>query len=109
MMTQPSSTPRNDAILELSGGRRLAYAEWGDPAGRPVLFVHRSPGSRLFDPGAEATARVRLITVDRPGYGGTDPVTDPSFSVAAEDLSSLVQSLNMTDVDLVGWSGGGQF
>lgn len=109
MTTKPSSTPRKDAILELAGGRRLAYAEWGNPHGRPVVFVHRSPGSRLFDPAAEATAGVRLITVDRPGYGGTDRVTDPTFAAAADDLSSLVQSLDLTDVALVGWSGGGQF
>jgi pimeloyl-ACP methyl ester carboxylesterase len=109
MSTQPSNTPRKDLTLELTDGRRLAYAEWGDPDGRPVLFLHRSPGSRLFDPNPEATAGVRLVTVDRPGYGGTDPVADASFSVVAKDLSALVESLDMTDIALIGWSGGGQF
>jgi pimeloyl-ACP methyl ester carboxylesterase len=109
MTNRPSATPRKDLTLELQGGRSLAYAEWGDPGGRTVLFLHRSPGSRLFDPGPGATAGVRLITVDRPGYGGSDPVADPTFSVVAEDLSSLARSLDLTDIALVGWSGGGQF
>ena len=109
MQTRPTTTPRKDLTLDVPGGRRLAYAEWGDPEGRPVLFLHRSPGSRLFDPDPDATRDVRLITVDRPGYGGTDPVIEPSFSAVAEDLSILVESLDLTDIALIGWSGGGQF
>jgi pimeloyl-ACP methyl ester carboxylesterase len=109
MPTRPSSTPRADLTFELAGGRRLAYAEWGDPDGKPVLFLGRSPSSRLFDPDPDATASVRLITIDRPGYGRTDPVADPTFSVVAQDLAALVQSLDLTGIALVGWSGGGQF
>jgi pimeloyl-ACP methyl ester carboxylesterase len=82
MPTPPSTSPRADLTLDLPSGRTLAYAEWGDPAGEPVLLLHRSPGSRLFDPGPDATAGVRLITADRPGFGGTDPVAEPSFSAA---------------------------
>jgi pimeloyl-ACP methyl ester carboxylesterase len=109
MPTPPSTSPRADLTLALPHGRTLAYAEWGDPAGQPVLFLHRSPGSRLFDPGPDATAAVRLITVDRPGYGGTDPVAEPSFSAAAADLAALGQELDLQGVALMGWSGGGQF
>jgi pimeloyl-ACP methyl ester carboxylesterase len=83
MPTLPSTSPRADLTLDLPGGRTLAYAEWGDPAGKPVLRCT----SRLFDPGPDATAGVRLITADRPGFGGTDPVAEPSFSAAAEDLA----------------------
>jgi pimeloyl-ACP methyl ester carboxylesterase len=109
MPTPPSTSPRADLTLEGPGGRTLAYAEWGDPAGKPVLLLHRSPGSRLFDPGPDATAGVRLITVDRPGYGGTDPVAEPSFSAVAGDLSALAVALGLKEVALMGWSGGGQF
>jgi pimeloyl-ACP methyl ester carboxylesterase len=109
MPTPPSNSPRADLTLEGPGGRTLAYAEWGDPAGKPVLLLHRSPGSRLFDPGPDATSGVRLITVDRPGYGGTDPVAEPSYSVVAGDLSALAEALDLKEVALMGWSGGGQF
>ena len=109
MLPSPSTAPRADRTLDLTDGRTLAYAEWGDPSGEPVLLLHRSPGSRLFDPGAEASAAVRLITVDRPGYGGTDAVSDPSFSAFAQDLSALAQTLDLREIVLIGWSGGGQF
>jgi pimeloyl-ACP methyl ester carboxylesterase len=56
-------------------------------------LMHRSPGSRLFDPGPDATDEVRLITVDRPGYGGTHPVAEPSFAAVAQDLSALAEAL----------------
>ena len=108
-MPTPSTTPRTDLTIDLPNGRRVAYAEWGDPNGSPVLFMHRSPGSRLFDPGPAASAAIRLISIDRPGYGGTAPVADPSFSAVAEDVLGLVEQLDLTGIALVGWSGGGQF
>jgi pimeloyl-ACP methyl ester carboxylesterase len=107
--TPPSAAPRADLTVDLPDGRTLAYAEWGDPAGEPVVLLHRSPGSRLFDPGPDATAAVRLITVDRPGYGRTDPAGEPSFSAVADDLAALAEALDLREVALMGWSGGGQF
>lgn len=69
----------NGKTILLSDGRTLAYAEYGalslskgsDPRGAPVFFFHGIPGSRIFRPPDEITAKmgVRLICVDRPGYG----------------------------------------
>ena len=86
-------------------------AEFGAPDGPAVVLLHRSPGSRLLDPdpGATAAAGVRLICVDRPGYGATDPVSAPTRAAAADDLEAVVAALDLADVALVGWSGGGQF
>lgn len=33
--------------MTLSSGRRLGYAEFGDPTGAPVLSFHGTPSSRL--------------------------------------------------------------
>ena len=65
-MTQP-----NGKKIYLRDGRILSYAEYGDPCGKPIFFFHGTPGSRYFRPPDEITARlgVRLICVDRPGYG----------------------------------------
>jgi pimeloyl-ACP methyl ester carboxylesterase len=52
---------------------------------------------------------VRLITVDRPGVGGTDPVADPTRAAHAADVVALLDALELDAVDVVGWSGGGQF
>jgi pimeloyl-ACP methyl ester carboxylesterase len=62
--------------LPLADGRRLAFCEYGRPDGPPIFFFHGWPGSRLdfaANAHAAATAGVRVIAVDRPGIGGSDP------------------------------------
>jgi pimeloyl-ACP methyl ester carboxylesterase len=103
--------PIADGDLRLADGRLLAWAEWGDPRGSPVVFLHPSPGSRMICPDVQATVLegVRLITVDRPGYGGSDPVADPTLAGFALDLARLVDHLWLGQFPVVGWSGGGQY
>lgn len=35
------------SLVRLRDGRSLAWAEYGDPRGKPVLYFHGFPGSRL--------------------------------------------------------------
>src|SRR5476649_1144614 len=64
MMPRVSATPRASGSVTLRDGRLLAYAEWGDPAGRPVVMFHGNPATRLQCPDEDgsAAAGVRLIT-----------------------------------------------
>src|SRR5215472_13292676 len=61
-------------VIELPGGGSLGYAVFGDPDGVPCFAFHGLSSSRLM-PGwmfpAEllTAAKVRMIGVDRPGYG----------------------------------------
>jgi pimeloyl-ACP methyl ester carboxylesterase len=105
----PATTPTSDHILTRADGRRVAWAEWGDPEGQPVLLVHRNPGSRLLDPDSTATAPAgaRLITIDRPGYGRTDTDAEPTRAAVASDLAAVVGEIGVDEVALIGWSGGG--
>ncbi len=66
--------PDNEGTVRLGDGRLLGYAEWGDPAGAPVLFFHGGGMSRLGAIGESAAGRlgVRLIGLDRPGFGLSD-------------------------------------
>jgi pimeloyl-ACP methyl ester carboxylesterase len=94
-------------------GRTVAVAETGDPAGPAVVFAHPAPGSRLLDPDPDATraAGVRLIAVDRPGYGGSTPVADgvtPTIPSHADDIAAALGALDVSDVAAVGWSAGGR-
>jgi pimeloyl-ACP methyl ester carboxylesterase len=77
----PSSVPAVDQAVVLPDGRTLGHAVWGEPEGSPVLLVGTSPGSRLFCPDMPATvaAGVRLVTVDRPGSGRSDPDPTPAW------------------------------
>ena len=95
----------------LADGRSLAYCEWGNPTGFPVLLVHGGPGSRLLCPDEDATAAagVRLLTVDRPGYGGSDPRPDPSLLGWADDVQALADRLDLERFAVVGFSAGGGY
>lgn len=62
-------------LLRLSDGKKLCYAEYGDPGGVPLLLFHGNPGSRLAwgsMPGTPFLPNVRIIAPDRPGYGRSD-------------------------------------
>jgi pimeloyl-ACP methyl ester carboxylesterase len=103
--------PIADRVLELRDGRSLAYADWGDPGGAPVVLLHGSPSSRLFHPdeAVTAAAAVRLVTVDRPGYGGS--ASDPTRTILgwADDLTELVDALAFERFAIVSHSSGGPY
>jgi len=103
--------PRSDSTVTLADGRRLAYAEWGDPEGKPVFFFHGSPGSRLFCPDepASVTAGVRLITVDRPGVGRSDILVARRWGDWPADVVGLADELGIGRFAVVGWSYGGNY
>lgn len=98
-------------VLRLPDGRALAYREWGDLAGSPVVFVHGSPGSSVWspDPHQDATraAAVRLIAVDRPGFGGSDVLPGLTLGGWAADVAELADGLGLECFAMVGLSGGG--
>ena len=41
------TAPRIDTRIRIADGRRLAFAEYGDPEGKPIMPFHGLPGSRL--------------------------------------------------------------
>jgi Predicted hydrolases or acyltransferases (alpha/beta hydrolase superfamily) len=92
-------------------GRRLAYTEWGLPDGKPVLYFHGSPGSRLWCPDEKATsaARVRLIMPDRPGIGRSDPLEGRTLADWPNDVEVLADALQMSSFAVVGVSAGGPY
>jgi pimeloyl-ACP methyl ester carboxylesterase len=101
-----------DATLRLSDGRLLAYSEWGDPDGAPVFHFHGLPGSRLERWGGEAaygSAGIRLITVDRPGIGRSDPKQHRTLLDWADDIEQLADALTISRFAVTGHSAGGAY
>ncbi|WP_020650673.1 alpha/beta fold hydrolase [Solimonas variicoloris] len=98
--------------LRLADGRRLAYAEYGAPAGKPMLLMHGTPGGRLqartLDQAA-GDAGVRLIAADRPGMGHSDPVANLSYLRYATDVRQLLDHLGLPRITIAAISGGGGF
>lgn len=98
--------------MELSGGRRLRAFETGRADGPLVLFVHGSPGAWndfayvMTDP--VLTARARLVSVDRLGWGGSAAGgLEPRLSEQAAALASLLRSFGEAPAVVVGHSYGG--
>jgi pimeloyl-ACP methyl ester carboxylesterase len=80
---------------------------------RVVVLCHSAPGAGIFDPNpVETRARnVRLLSVDRPGYGGSDPVAAGTWATvasAADDLAAVLDTLHVERVGVAGWSAGGR-
>ena len=98
--------------LELSDGRRLVYAEYGEFDGTPLLFFHGTPGSRRVARWADAAARrrgVRLIAPDRPGFGLSDPQPGRTLGDWPADVAELADALGLGRFAVAGVSGGGPY
>jgi pimeloyl-ACP methyl ester carboxylesterase len=92
-----------DRTLQLRDGRHLAYRDLG--SGRPVIFLHGWCASRLLGP--PPPAGVRLITVDRPGVGGSDRQPGRRLLDWADDLAQLIDALQLDQPAVAGHSAGG--
>lgn len=99
------------STITLRDGRTLAYAEYGDPLGKPVFFFHGIPGSRLFRPPDKVTTRlgVRLICTDRPGSGLSNYQPGRRILDWPKDVCALADSLGVETFHVVGHSGGGPY
>lgn len=99
-----------DSTLTLDDGRKLAFCEWGVPDGRPVFFLHGTPGSRLLRhmvaPGY-LDCGLRVITYDRPGYGRSTRRPGASIAAAAADVAAIGNHLGLERFGVAGVSGGG--
>ena len=100
-----------DDAIRLSDGRRLAYAEWGKPQGSCVFMFHGTPHSRVWCPDETVTAssNVRLVTVDRPGIGGSDVLPRRTFGAWPSDVVELADALRVEKFGVLGWSAGGPY
>jgi non-heme chloroperoxidase len=93
---------------ENSGSIDLYYEDHG--AGQPVVLIHGYPLSgrawdkqipELIDDGR------RVITYDRRGFGkSSQPTTGYDYDTFAADLQTLLETLDLRDVTLVGHSMG---
>src|ERR1051326_6192390 len=79
----------------LRDGRRLSYTIYGSPTGAPIFYFAGWPASRLdwqlFDPNQTMTQRLhlRVIAVDRPGYGDSYAQRGRTLLDCADDLAQL--------------------
>jgi len=111
-MTTLNVTSETDRRIRLRDGRWLAYAEYGDPAGKPLVYAHGTPGSRLCrypDESIALSLGARIIVPDRPGYGLSDFQPGRKLLDWPDDLVQLADALEIDRFAIYGFSGGGAY
>jgi pimeloyl-ACP methyl ester carboxylesterase len=104
-------TDADDELLRLPDGRGVQLWQGGAADGHPVLFFHGCPDTRwAAHSGADAARRagVRLIAVNRPGYGGSDAAASDHLSVA-NDTEAVADLLGLGRFAVLGMSVGGPY
>lgn len=107
----PALQPYEVASLKVSPVHTIAYSQYGNPNGKPVLFVHGGPGggtdpamARFFDPKA-----YRIILVDQRGCGASTPfasLEDNTTYDSVRDFEKLRETLGVEKWQVFGGSWG---
>ncbi|KAD4384491.1 hypothetical protein E3N88_24659 [Mikania micrantha] len=108
------TTPR----IRLQDGRHISYVELGVPkdvAKSKMIYVHCFDCSKYLNPFAGASKTVLeelgvyIVSLDRPGYGESDPDTKRTVKSLALDIEELADQLGLGPKFYVyGFSMGGQ-
>lgn len=96
-------------LLQLRDGRQLSYTDHGAPTGMPVLYFHALNGSRLellLHDERLRTWGIRLIAMDRAGYGQSSFVERDDYRQHVDDVVALVEALQLDRLHIVSASAG---
>lgn len=113
-MWSPDPPPHlaTEGTVDLSDGRQLGYAEYGPPAGDPLLLFHGTPGSRYTGVPEQSLLEeygFRFIVLERPGFGKSTYVPDREFLDWPADVREATSALGIEEFSLLGGSGGGPY
>ena len=89
-------------------GRTVAWTEWGEPDGFPVVRMPGTPGSRwtvYADRQVWAARGLRVITTERPGYGASTRLPGRRFAEHADDIAAVLDQLGIEQAAVYGASG----
>ncbi|MFC8530676.1 prolyl aminopeptidase [Nocardia sp. NPDC057227] len=91
----PPITPHDSGLLAVGDGQQLYWEVSGNPAGKPVVFLHGGPGGgtapfhrRFFDPAA-----YRIVLVDQRGCGRSTPHVADGADLAVNTTPHLIADI----------------
>lgn len=93
----------------LPDGRSLSYCLFGPADGAPVVFFYGTPGTMYLAPDRLPLLDelgVRLLVMDRPGYGASTRQPGRSVAAVTSDLAVLADQLGWGRFAVWGGSGG---
>ena len=100
------------SLVTMPDGRNVRVRQLGPDQGSPVVHLHGIPSACVEFAHHEALLthlNVRLISIERPGYGASDPKNFESVAAWVEDLEHAAKALGLDRFSLMGFSGGGVF
>jgi pimeloyl-ACP methyl ester carboxylesterase len=106
------STAVETTTVRAPDGRELRVEAAGVTSGKPVLVHGGTPNSRhLYGPWVADADRqgIRLISYDRPGYGGSTPVPGHTVADGVGDVQAISAELGIDRLAVWGYSGGGPY
>ena len=114
-MNYQQSSFAGRGIVRTPDGLSIAVQEWGNPAGRPIIFIHGfSQGhlswSRQYD--SSLAREFRMITYDLRGHGQSSKPVTPEFYREGRrwsaELAAVIERTQSEKPVLVAWSYGGR-
>lgn len=98
--------------VRVADGRTVACLGVGDPQGSPVFYFHGLPGSRLearVSADAAAALGVRLVGVDRPGFGESTFQPRRRIGQWTADITAVADALGLKRFSVLGMSAGAPY
>lgn len=102
---------RRFELIIYSSGRKIFFSVSGDESGLPVLFINGAgmDGTLSFCSDLLKKSGIKLISLDRPGFGQSDFDENKSFESITNDISELLKKLKISKIDAVAFSQGAPF
>jgi pimeloyl-ACP methyl ester carboxylesterase len=99
-------------FVTLQGGAVVAFQEYGDANGAPVIFCHGWPSSCTMAQLTDQPARelgVRIISPDRPGISGSSLQPDRKLADWSRVIEGLLDHLGIGEFRALAISGGAPY
>jgi pimeloyl-ACP methyl ester carboxylesterase len=102
----------HENLIELEDGAVVAFEEYGDTNGVPVMFCHGWPSSRTMAQLTDEPARelgIRIISADRPGISGSSLQPDRKLTDWPRLVQRIADHLGIHDFRMLAISGGAPY
>lgn len=101
-----------DQSIDFESSRTIGFADFGHDGDSAVLWCHGGPGSRLgpaYVAQHAAANGLRLVGIDRPGYGLSTPQPGRTIGGWVHDALAVADHLDLERFGLLSISTGGAF
>ncbi len=102
----------SENFVQLQDGAVIAFEEYGDPNGAPVMFCHGWPSSRTMAQLTDQPARdlgIRIISPDRPGISASTLQLERKLTDWPRLVERIVDHLDISEFRMLAISGGAPY